>query len=80
MAAEVNWVLGKTNSLYCSCIQFPLLNLLAGAVKEPKLLVWPRCEALAILAVASADAKVVLLFATIRSLPWSGTEQQPSDY
>ena len=79
MAAEVVWMLGRTNSLYCSCIQLPLFNLLAGAVKERKLLFRPRCEALAILAAASADAKVALLFAANRRLPCTGTDQQASD-
>ena len=80
MAAEVDWMLGRTNSLYCSCIRLSLLNLLAGAAKGRKLLLWPRCEALAILAAASADKKVILLFATKRSLPCTGTDQQTTDY
>ena len=62
VAADVVWMLGRTNSLYCSCIRLSLLNLLAGAAKRRKRLFWRRCEALAILAAASADANVVLLF------------------
>ena len=80
VAADVNWLLGETNPLHCTCIRLPFLNLLAGAAKRPKLLFWRPCEPLPTLAAARVDATVVLLFATIRSLPWTGTDQQPSDY
>ena len=80
VAADVNWLLGKTDSLYCTCIQLPFLNLLAGAAKRPKLLFWRRCDALLIFAAASVDANVVLLSATTRRLPRAGTDKQPSDY
>ena len=76
----MNWLLGKTNSLYCSCIQLPLLNLLAGPAKRRKLLFWRPCEPLPTLAAARVDATVVLLFATTRRLPRSGTDKQLSDY
>ena len=38
VATDVVWMLGLTNSLYCSCIQLPLMNLLANAAKRRKLL------------------------------------------
>ena len=82
VAADVNWLLGGTNPLHCTCIRLPFLNLLAGAAKRPKLLFWWRCEPLPVLAAARVDATVtvVLLFATNRRLPCAGTDKQPSDY
>ena len=35
VAADVNWLLGETNPLHCTCIRLPFLNLLAGAAKRP---------------------------------------------
>ena len=62
--------------------QLPFLNLLAGAANRRKLLFWWPCEPLPVLAAARVDATatVVLLFATTRRLPRSGTDKQPSDY
>ena len=81
-AGDVNWLLGETNPLYCTCIRLPFLNLLADSAKRPKLLFWRRCEALPVLAAARVDATptVVLLFATTRRLLCTCTDQQPSDY
>ena len=78
----MNWLLGETNPLYCTCNRLPFLKLLAGSAKRPKLLFWRRCEALPVLAAARVDATptVVLLFATTRRLPRSGTDKQLSDY
>ena len=80
MAADVNLLFGETSQLHNTCIGLPLLNLLAGAATRRKLLFWRPCEPLPILAAARVDATVVLLFATTRRLPRTGTDQQPSDY
>ena len=82
VAADVIWLLDETNPLHCTCIRLPILNLLEGTAKRPKLLFWRRCEPCAIRAAARVDATatVVLLFATTRRLPRTGTDQQPSDY
>ena len=81
VATDVTWLLGKTNPLDRTCIQLPLLNLLAGASKR-LLLVWRPCEQLPILAAArvGATAIVVLHFTTTRRLPCTGTDSQSSDY
>ena len=82
MAGDVTWLLGETNPLHSTCIRLPLLDLLAGAAKGPKFMFWRRCEPLPVLAAARVDATatVVLLFATTRRLPHTGTDKQPSDY
>ena len=79
-AGDVNWLLGETNPLHCTCIQLLLRILLAGPAKAPKLLLWRPCEPLPILAAARVEATVVLLFATTRRPPRTATDQQPSDY
>ena len=79
MAGDVTWLLGETNPLHSTCIRLPFLNLPAGAAKR-LLLVWRPYEQLAILTAARVDATVVLLFATTRRLPRSGTDKQLSDY
>ena len=80
VAAEVDWMLGRTSLLCCSCIQLPSLNRLDGAAKRRSLPFWRPCEPLPILAAARVDAKVAVPFATTRSLPRTCTDKQPSDY